>query len=43
MNEPPFSLLSFQLGNDGRAARIVISGPMLYADAVFDADDRLRE
>jgi CubicO group peptidase (beta-lactamase class C family) len=43
MNEPPFSLLSFQLGNDGRAARIVISGPMLYEDAVFDADDRQRE
>lgn len=40
MNEPPFSLLSFQLGADGRAARIVISGPMLDQDAVFDTDDR---
>src|SRR5262249_6585521 len=40
LNKPPFSLLSFQLGGDGRAARIVISGPMLDADAVFAADDR---
>jgi CubicO group peptidase (beta-lactamase class C family) len=40
MNEPPFSLLSFQLGADGRAARAVVSGPMLAEDAVFDTDDR---
>jgi CubicO group peptidase (beta-lactamase class C family) len=40
MNEPPFSLLSFQPGADGRAARVVVSGPMLAEDAVFDTDDR---
>ena len=40
LNEPPFSLLSFQLGADGRASRIAIGGPMLDADAVFAADDR---
>jgi hypothetical protein len=40
MNEPPYSLLSLQLGADGRPARAVISGPMLDEDAVFVPDDR---
>jgi hypothetical protein len=40
MNEPPFSMLSFQLGGDGSPARAVISGPMLDEDAVFTASDR---
>ena len=40
MNEPPISLLSFQLGPNGRPERIVVSGPMLAQDAVFATDDR---
>lgn len=40
MNEPPFSLLSFQLGPNGRPAKIVVSGPALAEDAVFAMDDR---
>ena len=40
MNEPPVSLLSFQLGADGAPARIVISSRALPEDAVFNAAQR---
>ncbi|MEJ0038091.1 MAG: serine hydrolase [Gammaproteobacteria bacterium] len=40
MNEPVYSLLTFQLGGDGKPARVVVSGPMLDADVPFDANAR---
>jgi len=41
MNEPPYSLLSFQIDAQGSASRVIVSGPARSQDAVFEATDRL--